>query len=147
MSDTLFQTMLDQALKFEDRSKNPGRQTLGLKRIHKRPLIVRVVPFEPEARPHIDDAALALVVVDPEDCPEPSYAVLQEVFGITKSEARVGNRLTCGVSLQEAAEVIGVTIGTVRSQTKSLFAKTGTNRQAELVRLLTRLSLISDERD
>ena len=35
-------------------------------------------------------------------------------------------------------------MGTVRSQTKAVFAKTHTHRQAELVALLTRLAMISE---
>src|SRR5215210_69916 len=43
------------------------------------------------------------------------------------------------------AEQNGVSVGTIRSQTKAIFAKTETNRQAELVGLLTRLALISED--
>ena len=49
------------------------------------------------------------------------------------------------VSPQEIAEAAGVSIGTVRSHMKALFSKTGTHRQAELVALLTRLAMISEE--
>jgi DNA-binding CsgD family transcriptional regulator len=93
----------------------------------------------------MDDVALVLMLVDPEDCPEPSDAILQQVFGTTKAEARIANRLLCGESLQEIAETTGVSIGTVRSQMKALFVKTETHRQAELVALLTRLAMISED--
>ena len=38
-----------------------------------------------------------------------------------------------------------VSVGTIRSQTKAIFAKTQTHRQAELIGLLTRLALISED--
>ncbi len=144
-SDVLFQTMLDQHLKYGESHKQWRRQALGIKREDRRPLIVRAVPIDPAVRREIDDAALVLMLVDPEECPEPSEAILQQLFGTTRAEARIANRLLCGESLQEIAEATGVSIGTVRSQMKALFVKTGTHRQAELVALLTRLAMISED--
>jgi DNA-binding CsgD family transcriptional regulator len=46
--------------------------------------------------------------------------------------------------LEEIAAANDVSLGTVRSQIKAVFAKTHTHRQAELVGLLTRLALISE---
>jgi DNA-binding NarL/FixJ family response regulator len=66
------------------------------------------------------------------------------VFGLTRGEARLANQLLCGRSLQDIATASGVTMGTVRSQTKAVFAKTHTHRQAGLVALLTRLATISE---
>ena len=143
-SDILFQTVLDQALTHGSKPGQRRRQALGLKRADKRPLIVRAVPVDPAARTEIDGAAIVLMLVDPEDCAEPSDSMLQQVFGMTKAEARVANRIMCGASLQEIAEATDVSVGTVRSQTKALFAKTGTHRQSELVGLLTRLAMISE---
>jgi DNA-binding CsgD family transcriptional regulator len=144
-SDVLFQTMLDQHLKYGESHKQWRRQALGIKRDDRPPLIVRAIAIDPNVRGEIDNAALVLILVDPEDCPEPSDAILQQVFGTTKAEARIANRLLCGESLQEIAEATGVSIGTVRSQMKALFVKTETHRQAELVALLTRLAMISEE--
>jgi len=58
---------------------------------------------------------------------------------------RLARQLLCGQSLQEIADAAGVSLGTVRSQTKAVFVKTQTHRQSELVRLLTRLATISDD--
>ena len=52
--------------------------------------------------------------------------------------------MVCGKSLQDIAKASGVSLGTVRSQTKAVLAKTHTNRQAELVALLARLAMISE---
>jgi hypothetical protein len=62
---------------------------------------------------------LVLILLDPDDCPEPSHALLQQVFGLTRGEARLTNQLLCGQSLQDVASATGVSIATVRSQTKS----------------------------
>ena len=62
-----------------------------------------------------------------------------ELFGYTRAEQRVTLRLLQGLSLEEIARAHGVSLNTVRSQTRSLLAKTGLSRQIDLVRLLGRL--------
>jgi DNA-binding CsgD family transcriptional regulator len=77
-----------------------------------------------------------LVVSDPEAAPEPAAATLRRLFGLTPAIARLAAALASGRTLAEYAEGAAVTMGTARYQLKELFARTGTNRQAELVRLL-----------
>ena len=45
-------------------------------------------------------------------------------------------------SLSEAAQESGLSIHTLRSQLKSVYAKTGLNRQAQLTGLVQRLSCL-----
>ena len=144
-SDPLFQTILDQSLKYGGSQTHWRREAIALKRADNRPLIARVVPVEGEAQAQLDGAALVLLLIDPEDCPQPSFGILKQVFDLTKTEARIAGQLLCGQTMQEVADRNRVSVGTIRSQTKSIFAKTQTNRQAELVGLLTRLALISED--
>ena len=65
---------------------------------------------------------------------------LQQLFGLTPAEARVALALMDGDSPREAAERLGIRYQTVRNQLQSLYQKTMTSRQAELVLLLARLS-------
>jgi DNA-binding CsgD family transcriptional regulator len=58
--------------------------------------------------------------------------------GLTRSEARIASLLVQGYSLAKVSELMGVSRETVRTHLKSVFAKTGTKRQAELVILLSR---------
>ena len=58
------------------------------------------------------------------------------LHSLTRAEARLAALLAKGSSLEEAAATLSVSIGTVRSHLKAIFAKTGTSRQAELVALL-----------
>ena len=62
------------------------------------------------------------------------------IFRLTPAEARLAARLACGESLEEASERLAVSLGTARNQLKAIFTKTETNRQAELVALLWRVS-------
>jgi DNA-binding CsgD family transcriptional regulator len=145
--DAILQTVLDQSLKYrETQTRLRMREAVGSKRSEKPNLIARIVPVSAEAQPELDGAALVLILVDPTDCPEPSHDILEQVFGLTKSEARVASRLMCGESPHTIAEATGVAVGTVRAQMKSVFAKTQTHRQAELVGLLMRVAMISEDR-
>ena len=144
-SDVLLQTVLDQMLKYGRSHTEWRREAVALTRDDRRPLIARVVPVEGEAQAHLDGAALVLLLIDPEDCPQPSFGILKQVFDLTRTEARIAGQLLCGQTMQEVAERNQVSVGTIRSQTKTIFAKTQTHRQAELVGLLTRLALISED--
>src|SRR5262245_11832165 len=63
-------------------------------------------------------------------------------FNLTPAEARVVIRLITGESLRPCAKALGIKYETVRSYLKSVFQKTGTHRQAELV--LTVFHAMSD---
>jgi len=61
---------------------------------------------------------------------------LSALYGFTNAEAKLASLLADGLSLENAANTLGVSIQTVRSQLKAVFAKTQVSRQAELVALL-----------
>lgn len=65
---------------------------------------------------------------------------LKAQWGFTNAEAQLAQQLMHGLSLDDAARRISVTKNTVRTQLRSLFMKTETHRQAELVRVLLKLS-------
>ena len=61
---------------------------------------------------------------------------LAQSFGLSPGEARLAVALCSGDALRAAASLLGITYETARSRLKSVLAKTGTRRQAELVALL-----------
>lgn len=69
----------------------------------------------------------------------PDNQLLAQSFRLTPAEVRLCLALAEGLTLTEAAERLGITRATVRDRLKTVFHKTGTNRQAELVSLLIRL--------
>ena len=83
-----------------------------------------------------------LILIDLERPTEPGEAVLRQFFGLTGAEAKLAARMAGGSSLEEIASELGITMGTARSQLRSIFAKTHTHRQAELVALLNRAGLL-----
>jgi len=58
------------------------------------------------------------------------------LFCLTPAEARLAQWVAEGRSLKHAAVEFGISIHTVRMQLRKIFTKTGTRRQAELVRLM-----------
>ena len=67
-------------------------------------------------------------------CPSPG--MIRAFFGLTPAEAGLAHEITKGDGLSRCAHRLGITISTARSHLKHVFEKTGTKRQAELVRLL-----------
>jgi len=83
-----------------------------------------------------DAGAVAVYLRDPDDTRIPDPGELASIFGLTPAEAQITHSLSQGFALGEAAELSGVTIGTARNYLKRVFLKTGTSRQAELVKLV-----------
>lgn len=81
----------------------------------------------------------ALLTIYPRTRRPGSVASLQSAFGLTVAEARLASRLQQGESLTEIADALGLSRETLRRHLKNVFAKTNTNRQAELVLLLSRV--------
>ena len=81
--------------------------------------------------------AVALVFVsDPDSLTDIPLELLMELYGFTRSEARLAGAFARGSNLQAYAASVGIGLGTARSQLKRAMAKTRTNRQHELVRLI-----------
>lgn len=59
-----------------------------------------------------------------------------KLYGLSRAESRVAALLASGYRLDQTAEILGVAYETVRKHLKQIFSKTGTFRQAELVRML-----------
>jgi DNA-binding CsgD family transcriptional regulator len=58
------------------------------------------------------------------------------LFELTPAEANLALLLARGLTLAEVSEAQNISPHTARAQLKSIFAKTGVSRQAELVRLI-----------
>lgn len=69
----------------------------------------------------------------PVSLPDP---MLQALFGLTLAEAKLAREVMKGDGLQACARRLGVAANTARTHLNRVFDKTGTKRQAELVRLL-----------
>jgi len=84
---------------------------------------------------------LALVAIFERRSVEQDALDLGATFGLTPAEARVAGYLAQGITPKEVAATCGVSLCTVRTQIRTVFAKTGVRRQSDLVRLLLTASL------
>jgi DNA-binding CsgD family transcriptional regulator len=82
-------------------------------------------------------AAVAAMFVNRASLDMPSAPeVMARTFGLTLSELRVLNSIVLVGGVPETAEALGVAETTVKTHLHRVFAKTGTARQADLVRLV-----------
>ncbi len=127
---------------FVDRIKNgfvtalPAVEPIVVPRRDQLPVILRIWPIERPARWPSPDvrALLTLNALGPK--PGPPASILAKAFRLTPSEAKLASIIARGVAPETAARELNVSRETVRNQLKSVFAKTGTHRQGELVALL-----------
>jgi DNA-binding CsgD family transcriptional regulator len=80
-----------------------------------------------------------LLFYHPDSAPAIDASLLYAVFGLTPAESRIATLLAEGLSLKEIATAQGTQHDTVRKQLRSIYQKTSTNRQPELIRLLLHL--------
>lgn len=105
----------------------------------KRDLQATAIPLAGAPHPFgARDAAVALIVSDPDARPAFAVKELIERYALTHSEARLARLVVRGTALRDAAAQAGLSYQTARSYLKSIFEKTGTSRQAELVNRLFR---------
>jgi DNA-binding CsgD family transcriptional regulator len=111
-----------------------GVVTLG-RRSGRSPLIVLVSPVARQRShfPGVESAAAIVFVKDPDQIAIPGHETLQTLFGLTAGEAKLARLLAEGCTLQDAGAQLGLRRETARSRLKTIFEKTDTHRQAELV--------------
>jgi CRP-like cAMP-binding protein/DNA-binding CsgD family transcriptional regulator len=81
-------------------------------------------------------AAAVLFISDPDlEIPGPQE-MFRKLYGLTPTEARLSSALLQGMNVMQVARELHIKVNTVRSHLKSIFLKTGANRQSELVRIL-----------
>jgi len=72
-------------------------------------------------------------ITDPDRPQEAPAELLQRLYGLTPSEAKLVERLVAGDTVKDAAMTNRITIHTARQYLKAAFQKTATDRQATLV--------------
>jgi DNA-binding CsgD family transcriptional regulator len=125
-----------------DELTNPAKlktliaEPIIVQRPDKLPVILRIWPFDgaahsPEQEVH---ALVTLNALGPK--PGPPAAILAKTFRLTPSEAKLACIIARGAPPYIAARELKISRETARNQLKSVFAKTDTHRQSELVALL-----------
>jgi len=101
-----------------------------------RPILVYLLKLPSlSVNPFAECQAIA-VLIDLERPWAPAEMTLRATFGLTAAEARLVSSISSGVPLNEVAQNLGITQQTLKTQLKTIFAKAGVHRQAELVALV-----------
>lgn len=129
-ADTTLRNLIDQGLAcsadhFSRAMQLPSAPHLTL-------LIRRIKSYSLQA----GDAALAIHISDSQMVSPTPESQVMALYGLTYTEAALAIHLAQGHTLVEAAKLLGLSEQTTRTYSKQIFAKTGTRRQASLVRLL-----------
>lgn len=82
-----------------------------------------------------DENLAAVIVFDSRKGRTYTWEALRTLYGLTRKETDLVNGLLQGQSLDDYCAANFVTANTARTHLKSVYRKTGTNRQSEVVRL------------
>ena len=134
------QELVDTCTRPLSERKENSTTSILLHRSNELPLVVHAHPIVRRASDVFQGACGLLLITDPGEDRALDTKTLQKMFQLTPSEIRVSSALAKGLDTQQIASENGVGADTVRYHLKSIFAKTSTRHQAQLVSLLSRLS-------
>ncbi|MEO1662927.1 MAG: alpha/beta hydrolase [Pseudomonadota bacterium] len=93
-----------------------------------------------------ESSALALVKTSSVSWNDENERLLKSAFGFTQAEIEITKSMVNGYSLSDITEQRGRSLSTIRTQIKMMLQKTGLGSQKELLRLVTSICFILDER-
>jgi DNA-binding CsgD family transcriptional regulator len=115
------------------------RNLVALKRRDARPLIIQAIGLSGLLLDAFNPGRILLLFFDPENRKPPAQNIMQDVFGLSRAEAKLAFELIKNGSLAQATVRLSISKETARTHLKAIFAKTGKRNQAELAVLLARL--------
>jgi DNA-binding CsgD family transcriptional regulator/PAS domain-containing protein len=145
-SSTAQQSLADAVALADRRETQLGRRGFGIpvRAESGAPAVLYVLPLTQGGGRARAPSAVAAVFVAPTGAPHPSpEQALAALFDLTPAEARVFARIAEGESVAEASRTLGTAEGTVRTHLHRIFEKTGSTRQAEIVKLAASLTTIA----
>jgi DNA-binding CsgD family transcriptional regulator len=121
----------------------PPSRLLSLQRSGRAPLSLLAGPLQASSPFAVGGIPAAIVFIhDPEVPSLPSESALIALHGLTPAEARLAAALAGGERLDAYAERNAISLATVKTHLRQVLAKTGTERQADMMVLLARDSIL-----
>ena len=121
-----------------------GREVGGVMAISdgvERSLMISVLPFNDSQ--NLTDTVMdtsekhaAIFFTEVDRCYSLEKAYLKQMFGLAKREMELCEYLVNGYSIEEIADTAKITLSTVRTYMKYIYAKTGCSSQTQLIHLL-----------
>lgn len=108
-------------------------------------LIVTAAPIRRSACDIIAFSGVILMITDFSSNLRPAFRTLQHVFNLTRREAEIMSLIGEGQSIQQIGSTLGIATETVRHHVKSVFTKTHTSKQSDVVRLYLRMSALTPD--
>jgi DNA-binding CsgD family transcriptional regulator len=101
------------------------------------PLAFSIMPFSSKTLGlGVEQAAVAIMFADPDQKQIATPTSIAKIFGLTMAESRLVAELLKGNTLVKAARSIGISPNTAKTQLQSIFLKTDTSKQSEVVALV-----------
>jgi DNA-binding CsgD family transcriptional regulator len=146
--DESFQEMIRTACEIRGRVRLRARAST-LKASGRSPCVLVVLPLPASHRFAVAWQRPAVLVLFFEKQRGSTFLnhVLRDIYGLSNAELRLTTNMVDGRKLNEVGITLGITRETARSTLKSVFRKTGTHSQSQLIRLLTALSAVDEPAD
>lgn len=101
---------------------------------------LNALPADAEVTPAACARGDCLLTIElPRDDMRETFQLVGQLYGLTTAEVEVLTALVKGMTAEQIAQLKVRTLATIRTQIHSLLIKTGSDRQADLVRLVGRL--------
>lgn len=142
IATSLLRTHIAAAIWSEIKPDDPALRPVTVRRTNRLPLMLRAQPLRNSGISYFDSCRAIVTIIELDNQERPDGRTLNEVYGLTKREVEICELLLDGFSLSDIAKVGGTSPMTVRSQVRSIFDKTRTNSQRQLLLLLSRISKI-----
>jgi DNA-binding CsgD family transcriptional regulator len=132
-SNQRLQTLIQRSVRSETSS---AAMRVSIKRMNASPLLVEALHVSSGISELFYNNTAVLMIEGARTRHSLSATEIREAFALTHAEAKLAVLVGSGHEVSQAAAELGIGKETARSQLKSVFAKTGTHRQAKLVSLL-----------
>ena len=127
---------------------NAGAQAVTLGARDGKAMVATILPLENGYRREasgVDKAAAAIFIDNPAGRLEWRGDHVAKLFKLTGAELQLLLALLEGLSLQNAADRFGVALPTTKTHLQRIFAKTGTSRQADLIRKVAMMAPLTNQ--
>lgn len=105
-------------------------------------MVAHIIPVRRSSR-DIFMLCTAMLVLTPVTLPQaPPVELVQSLFDLTPAEARVARSLASGKTVEDIASDGGVSLNTIRAHVRGVLAKTGCNRQVDVVAMLAGIASV-----
>lgn len=104
-------------------------------------VVASLMPFPRDTWQYFtDDHRIILLITDPSETPPTAAELFRLLYQLSPAEVRVTESLAEGLSLQETADRLFISLNTAKTHLKHIFTKTNTGRQTELIRVIANLN-------